>query len=148
MWSSLAKADTDEYQTDVYGDELTSAESMAQGVIAGNVRCNEPELNLAQHSVRPDRPPGVAAQSLDRPSTLSDVPQNDELFRRAASPERPLEPESYIPSEARTWVPAIFLCRLRLDACSQGLGPEAGPPRRSANPLTVGTLRGTTVGDR
>jgi membrane fusion protein (multidrug efflux system) len=42
LWSSLAKADTDEYQTDVYRDELTSAESLAQGVIAGNIRSNNP----------------------------------------------------------------------------------------------------------
>lgn len=37
VWSSLAKPDTEEYHTDVYGDELTSAESLAQSVIAGNV---------------------------------------------------------------------------------------------------------------
>jgi len=37
VWTSLAKPDTAEYQTDVYGDELTSAESLAQGVMEGNL---------------------------------------------------------------------------------------------------------------
>ena len=37
IWSSLATADTDEYRTDVYGDELTSAESIACDIIVQNV---------------------------------------------------------------------------------------------------------------
>ena len=37
VWSSLAKPDTEEYHTDVYSDELTSAESIAQAVIVRNV---------------------------------------------------------------------------------------------------------------
>ena len=37
VWTSLAKPDTAEYQTDVYGDELTSAETLAQGVMEGNL---------------------------------------------------------------------------------------------------------------
>ena len=78
VWSSLAKADTEEYQTDVYGNELTSAESLAQGVIAGNVRGNGHELNLTQHSAQTDRLTDDGAQRLDRPSTHSEP--NEELF--------------------------------------------------------------------
>lgn len=37
IWSSLARADTDEYKTDVYGNELTTAESMADDIIVKNV---------------------------------------------------------------------------------------------------------------
>jgi membrane fusion protein (multidrug efflux system) len=37
IWSSLATADTEEYRTDVYGDELTSAESIANDIIVKNV---------------------------------------------------------------------------------------------------------------
>ena len=37
VWTSLAKPDTAEYQTDVYGDELTSAESLAEHVMQGNL---------------------------------------------------------------------------------------------------------------
>jgi membrane fusion protein (multidrug efflux system) len=37
VWTSLAKPETDEYRTDVYDDELARAESLAHGVISGNV---------------------------------------------------------------------------------------------------------------
>lgn len=37
VWTSLAKADTAEYQTDVYGDELTTAESQARDVVGANL---------------------------------------------------------------------------------------------------------------
>ena len=37
IWSSLARADTDEYKTDVYGNELTTAESVADDIIVKNV---------------------------------------------------------------------------------------------------------------
>ncbi|HET7909339.1 MAG TPA: HlyD family efflux transporter periplasmic adaptor subunit [Nitrospira sp.] len=37
IWSSLARADTDEYRTDVYGSELTTAESIANDIIVKNV---------------------------------------------------------------------------------------------------------------
>ncbi|HKY73479.1 MAG TPA: efflux RND transporter periplasmic adaptor subunit [Nitrospira sp.] len=37
VWSSLTKADTEEYRTDVYSDELTNAESIANDVIVKNV---------------------------------------------------------------------------------------------------------------
>lgn len=51
VWTSLAKPDTAEYQTDVYGDELTNAESMADGVMTGNlvVHGTEPK------QVKPER---------------------------------------------------------------------------------------------
>ena len=61
LWSSLAKADTDEYQTDVYRDELTSAESLAQGVIAGNIRSNDRGLVSSREPV-PVRPIGIGEQ--------------------------------------------------------------------------------------
>lgn len=37
VWTSLAKPDTPEYQTDVYGEELTGAESLAQTIMQSNV---------------------------------------------------------------------------------------------------------------
>ena len=43
VWTSLAKPDTAEYQTDVYGDELTSAESLAQGIMQGNLIVKDAE---------------------------------------------------------------------------------------------------------
>jgi membrane fusion protein (multidrug efflux system) len=43
VWTSLAKPDTAEYQTDVYGDELTNAESLAQGIMQGNLVLKDAE---------------------------------------------------------------------------------------------------------
>jgi len=37
IWSSLAKADTEEYQTDVYDNELMDAESLAHEVMKTNM---------------------------------------------------------------------------------------------------------------
>jgi len=37
VWTSLATANTEEYETDVFADELTTAESMAQEIMAENV---------------------------------------------------------------------------------------------------------------
>ncbi|HJU04725.1 MAG TPA: HlyD family efflux transporter periplasmic adaptor subunit, partial [Nitrospiraceae bacterium] len=48
VWTSLAKPDTAEYQTDVYGDELTSAESLAQGIMRGNLVMKEAEPRAGQ----------------------------------------------------------------------------------------------------
>ncbi len=48
VWTSLAKPDTAEYQTDVYGDELTSAESLAQGVMQGNLVVRETDRQTGE----------------------------------------------------------------------------------------------------
>lgn len=42
VWSSLAKADTDEYQTDVYDHELTDAESLAHDIMKANLVSRSP----------------------------------------------------------------------------------------------------------
>jgi len=41
VWTSLASSSTDEYQTDIYADELTTAESMAQEIMVSNVVSKE-----------------------------------------------------------------------------------------------------------
>lgn len=72
VWTSLAKPDTAEYQTDVYGDELTSAETLAQGVMEGNLVSKraasdsgrppdqqdqeKPRTTGEEHASRQDRP--------------------------------------------------------------------------------------------
>jgi membrane fusion protein (multidrug efflux system) len=48
VWSSLATASTEEYQTDVYADELTTAGSMAEDVIQANVVSKEHRLAVDQ----------------------------------------------------------------------------------------------------
>jgi len=46
VWSSLAKADTEEYQTDVYSTEFTSAESLAEDVMRTHLVPGTPSSSL------------------------------------------------------------------------------------------------------
>jgi membrane fusion protein (multidrug efflux system) len=48
VWSSLATASTEEYQTDVYADELTTAGSLAEDIILSNVVSKEHRLKAEQ----------------------------------------------------------------------------------------------------
>jgi len=41
VWTSLAASSTDEYQTDIYADELATAEAMAQDIMVPNVVSQE-----------------------------------------------------------------------------------------------------------
>ncbi len=121
VWSSLAKADTDEYQTDVYGDELTSAESVAQGVIAGNVRSNaDSPLNR-----RDADPRGHRGGS----STRSDIaPSTNELLSEPRRLRRPPQPDSFVPSRSPDLGSSFAPLSPAMGPGSRGLGPAAGPP--------------------
>jgi membrane fusion protein (multidrug efflux system) len=147
VWTSLAKAETEEYQTDVYGDELTSAESMAQGVIAGNVRANEPALSLIQHSLQTDRPVGHDARDRDRPSTLFEQ-SKEGLSGGPRRLERPVEPESYVPHRSPDLGATYFPLAPAIGPGSHGLGPEAGPSFSRPDPLERRDRTGTRLGDR
>ncbi len=46
VWSSLAKADTEEYQTDVYNTEFTSAESLAEEIMKTHLVPGTPSSSL------------------------------------------------------------------------------------------------------
>jgi membrane fusion protein (multidrug efflux system) len=48
VWSSLATVSTEEYQTDVYADELTTAGSLAEDVILSNVVSKEHRVKAEQ----------------------------------------------------------------------------------------------------
>ena len=148
VWSSLAKADADEYQTDVYRDELTSAESMAQGVIAGNVRSNEPEINLTQLSSRQDRPMGNGTYEYRSPSLSELNRSTDEALGGRRRLERPIEPESYVPPRSPDLGSTYFPLAPAIGPHSQGLGPEAGPPPSRHEPLDRKNMRGTNPDDR
>lgn len=117
VWSSLAKADTDEYRTDVYGTELTNAESVAQEVIAGNVRGSGiPIVGLPSAIVRaiedgtsaPRAPTtqsdlGMRDRSGERPSAGASNRTRDPTFRRKARTSARLISRSLRPSApART----------------------------------------------
>jgi membrane fusion protein, multidrug efflux system len=134
VWSSLAKADTEEYQTDVYGDELTSAESVAQGVIAGNVRSNEDtESNRRDSGFRRHR--GLSARSDSERST-------DERLGGPRRLERSPEPESFVPSRSPDLGASFAPLSPAIGPRSKSLGPAAGPPPASRESGNEGTLKG------
>jgi membrane fusion protein, multidrug efflux system len=87
VWTSLASSSTDEYQTDIYAEELTSAEVMAQDIILANVVTKEQRLDAEQWrknqatTLAPSRQPPqepaqtVSAQPLGRDSMKGDFSQ-------------------------------------------------------------------------
>jgi membrane fusion protein, multidrug efflux system len=124
VWSSLAKPDTEEYQTDVYGDELISAESMAQGVIVGNV---------VGHSGVDE---GIAAAA-HRPDGLSEADPETFSFSLASRSVRPLRPiqhrtramtpESRIPGRSQDLGSTLSPLSPSIGPGSSRPGPAAGP---------------------
>jgi len=129
VWSSLAKADTEEYQTDVYGDELTSAESLAQGVIAGNVRSSGRSFDLAADESATGRPVLADSTALQDPTTLSDLGRpTDNLYKgpRRNAPAR--EPESLLPPRSPDLGKDYLPFSPSIGPGSDRLGPAVGPP--------------------
>jgi membrane fusion protein (multidrug efflux system) len=136
VWSSLAKADTDEYQTDVYRDELTSAESLAQGVIAGNIRSNNPALASAP-TVTSQLHSEEERRLHSRPSDISGVTRPHRAGTEGPAPHRLGDaPISQIPPRSPDLgVPTSPLAP-SIGPGSGLLGPEAGrsPSRLRSNP--------------
>lgn len=124
VWSSLAKPDTEEYQTDVYGDELTSAESMAQGVIAGNVVTKNPE-DWDRFAL--DEPAGSTDRPRDRTTKEFALPHGQDRPREPLRPQREQLPESTIPRRSPDLGSAYFPLAPSIGPGSSNLGPEAGP---------------------
>lgn len=86
VWSSLANASTEEYQTDVYADELTTAGTMAEDIIQANVVSKEHRLaaeqwraNHAAALAQPERRPQDRA---DTPAQVPAVDANMEMHAR------------------------------------------------------------------
>jgi hypothetical protein len=101
----------------VYGDELTQAESMAQGVIAGNVRANEHGGDVGRHTSQTGPLAGSGGQDHHRLSTPSETRQSkDGLFGEPRPLGRPLEPESYVPPRS----PPLLPCPPQSDPVQTG----------------------------
>ena len=111
VWSSLAKADTEEYQTDVYSDELTGAEALALSVITGNVRSDR------LHT--PEMAEGTG--------TILGEDHRHRFSERS-------EPKSNVPPRSPDLGEAFLPLSPSIGPGSDRLGPEAGPstmrPRR------------------
>lgn len=121
VWSSLAKSDTEEYQTDVYGDELTSAESIAQSVMAGNVISKDLAYGdqLAMDG---------AVGRHERPRERKELggPPRENRPRGTVREDRDRLPEPTVPSRSPDLGSAYSPLAPSIGPGSR-LGPEAGP---------------------
>jgi membrane fusion protein, multidrug efflux system len=145
VWSSLAKPDTEEYQTDVYGDELTSAESMAQGVIAGNVVANA-GFETGREALTP-RPVGLSEQDQETPS-FSLMHRDDRSPRTTHQKTREMTPESYVPPRSPDLGTAYSPLSPSIGPGSSRLGPAAGPDASPRNFLGETETRTNGIGTR
>jgi membrane fusion protein (multidrug efflux system) len=115
VWSSLATPSTAEYETDVYADELPSAESLAAEVVARNLviepGAGVPEMQLGLES---DVVPGLRTSSLEQSSARSGVTPPSRTFT---------ERDRFKPSTIPPRSPDMGSARLPL---SPSLGPGSG----------------------
>ena len=119
VWSSLAKPDTDEYQTDVYAKELTSAESMAENVIEANMVSKA--IKLAEHRSETDRD---LRKDSSGSSGAMRKPEGPEPGHRRE--ERDFTPESHVPPRSPDLGVPFSPLSPSIGPGSGLLGPEAG----------------------
>jgi len=124
VWTSLAKADTEEYQTDVYGDELTSAETLAQGVITGNVVSKSAPID--DHMAL-DHPVGLDERPQSSTMKEFGVPHREDRFGNAPRLERDRALEPTTPMRSPDMGSAFGPLSPSIGPGSSNLGPAAGP---------------------
>jgi membrane fusion protein (multidrug efflux system) len=120
VWSSLAKPDTEEYQTDVYADELTGAESMAEDVIGSN---------LVSHVEGAEGSPSGRSALLGQngSSEVSDMTHTRRSPRGGLrQEERDFTPESHVPPRSPDLGSATSPLTPSIGPGSGLLGPESG----------------------
>jgi membrane fusion protein (multidrug efflux system) len=123
VWTSLAKPDTDEYQTDVYGDELTSAESLAQGVIAGNVIVKD---TLGDDVAAADAFTGLTGFEESPIDTMESDPSRQQRTTRRPRLQDRSRAET-VPPRSPDLGSAFGPLSPSIGPGSSRLGPEAGP---------------------
>ncbi len=138
VWSSLAAPATAEYETDVYEDELPSAESLADEVMATNLVIGGATEPVA---LRDEEDMGTAGSlrdgMLSRPHV--DEPSRSAHGRGAVRPDR--GPSSLVPPRSPDLGSATFPLSPSIGPGSGLLGPEGGrsPSRfRSGDQATSG----------
>jgi membrane fusion protein, multidrug efflux system len=86
VWSSLATVSTEEYETDVYADELTTAGSMAEDIILANVVSKEHRLKAEQwregHVATVPQPTRRPQDGANRPAPVPASEANMKLHAR------------------------------------------------------------------
>lgn len=122
VWTSLASASTAEYETDVYANELPTAESIAKEVMANN-------LVIAGA----DRLDDTAVEELDR--TALTVPRSEgsvrsegrvSLQHEAVRGQRENLPNALVPRRSPDMGASTFPLTPSIGPGSGSLGPEAG----------------------
>jgi len=124
VWTSLATPSTAEYETDVYADELPTAESMAKEVMASNlVTRNSGESGDSLFEEEEDEIERVAPKKGDvRTPTEGRVSPNLDRLRT----RRDRMPSSFVPRRSPDLGSATAPLTPSIGPGSGSLGPEAG----------------------
>ncbi|MGC3974229.1 MAG: HlyD family efflux transporter periplasmic adaptor subunit [Nitrospira sp.] len=123
VWTSLATPSTAEYETDVYADELPTAESMAKEVMATNLVVSESGDGI--DSLLEDE------GAIEPVSPRKDMDRLSNEGRRAPQFDRPRErndrsPSSFVPRRSPDLGATTFPLTPSIGPDSRSLGPEAG----------------------
>lgn len=122
VWTSLATPSTAEYETDVYADELPTAESMAKEVMASNLVVADDEVAGAAFLEEPDRN-RIAPREGDR--ALSPAGRGA-LERARLRRTWDSQPSSFVPRRSPDMGVAAFPLTPSIGPSSGALGPDAG----------------------
>ncbi|ULA67100.1 MAG: Putative Multidrug resistance protein A (Modular protein) [Nitrospira sp.] len=123
VWTSLATPSTAEYETDVYADELPTAESMAKEVMATNLVVNEQGGGLDSLLEEEE-----AIERVSPRKNTERAPSDGRVFPKL---ERPREredrrPSSFVPRRSPDLGATTFPLTPSIGPDSGSLGPEAG----------------------
>lgn len=123
VWTSLATPSTAEYETDVYADELPTAESMAREVMATNLVLNEQGGSLdslleEEEAIERVIPRKNAERSPDEGRVSSNLSRSRERDDR--------RPSSFVPRRSPDLGATTFPLTPSIGPDSGSLGPEAG----------------------
>ncbi|MDR4472473.1 MAG: HlyD family secretion protein [Nitrospira sp.] len=122
VWTSLATPSTAEYETDVYADELPTAESMAKEVMASNLVVADDEVAGAAFLEEPDRN-RIAPREGDRAFS----PAGRSALERARLRRTwDNQPSSFVPRRSPDMGVAAFPLTPSIGPSSGALGPDAG----------------------
>ena len=124
LWTSLATPSTAEYETDVYADELPTAESMAKEVMAANLVVSdrrEPADSLSWLGEEEIEPVILQKSGTRIPSEERVSPSPDRARDR-----RDRAPSSFVPRRSPDLGAATFPLIPSVSPGSESLGPDAG----------------------
>ena len=123
VWTSLATPSTAEYETDVYADELPTAESMAKDVMATNLVVSESAEGI--DSLLEDE------GSIERVSPRKEMDRSPNEGKVSPKLDRPRErtdrsPSSFVPRRSPDLGATTVPLTPSIGPDSRSLGPEAG----------------------